>query len=279
MDLWKNLPDSLKYGIIIAIIILFFLGFIGPEEINGFLNRGQQEGSDTSATDLIRVKFFLTDSENSTPVTNANVVFIFDGAPEPRYTDDSGYVSISIPRRQEVKVRITKQGYKAINRTINLSVNPNQTVEYRMEPSSDNGQSPDDNNSSRGNNEPDPLNTDMSPAESVDHYFEQVESGLYADSFATLSPIFLRNFYYSRDMTFDDAFRDFVSYWERCDIDYKDLEEVQVSDDRAVVTYQERRFCDNDDASTDHSFQKKRMTLSRDSIDEKWKIDQVTDQN
>lgn len=82
----------------------------------------------------IKVKFILYSSRNSKPISDANVQFIFDGAPENRRTDSNGYTSIEIPYREEVEVRITKEGFNELKQNINLNADTDKTVTYYLEP-------------------------------------------------------------------------------------------------------------------------------------------------
>lgn len=79
----------------------------------------------------ISVKFIITDMDSREPIEDVMGRFIFDGAPIIRYTDGNGYMSVEIPARKEVKVRLEAQGYKSWEQTINLAVD-SETVEYRL---------------------------------------------------------------------------------------------------------------------------------------------------
>ncbi|MEM8502183.1 MAG: hypothetical protein AAF716_03410 [Cyanobacteria bacterium P01_D01_bin.1] len=88
--------------------------------------------SDESAKADVIVKFYVTDMDSGEPIENVTGKFIFDGAPIIRYTDGNGYMSVEIPARKEVRVRLEARGYRPSDQTINLAVN-RETVEYRLE--------------------------------------------------------------------------------------------------------------------------------------------------
>jgi hypothetical protein len=81
----------------------------------------------------VRVDFVILSEETKQPLEDVKVQFVFNGAPEPRNTNSDGYTSITIPKRDEVQVTLTKDGYKTINREINLEADPKKTVTYFME--------------------------------------------------------------------------------------------------------------------------------------------------
>ena len=82
----------------------------------------------------IKVEFLLYSSRNSRPISDANVQFIFSGAPEARRTDSSGYTSIEIPSRNQIEIFITKEGFNDTRQTINLVADTDKTVTYYLEP-------------------------------------------------------------------------------------------------------------------------------------------------
>lgn len=63
---------------------------------------------------------FIVQTKELKPIPGAKVVFVFKGAPEPRYTDINGYVKNNIPFREYVEVTISKEGYQPLPITLNL---------------------------------------------------------------------------------------------------------------------------------------------------------------
>jgi hypothetical protein len=307
MNLWKQLPDSLKYGLLISGAILFITGVIGMDDIRAIFtsNSSDADVSQELSSQSSTVKFILTDIRDNTPISNANVVFIFDGAPEPRYTDDYGYVSITIPVRQEVKVKIQKKGYKVISRTINLTADPEKTVEYKLEPAIEDSQFRDNaqgsankkiveeqqnatitNEGQTGTQEKmsreskegtQEFSQGMVPVEFVQLYFYRTEHGLYEEAFAMLSQTYMENIYYNEGFTFDSAFENYVDFWNKCDIDYANLKEISSNSYRAVVSYDRRFFCEDDhQVGRDHSFTSREMQIVKTSSESNWQIDSVS---
>lgn len=80
----------------------------------------------------IRIQFIVLDKENK-PVENVNVRFISEGSPPVRLTDSDGFVGIDVPEISEIQIIFNKEGYKTINRTLDLRVDPEETLTIRME--------------------------------------------------------------------------------------------------------------------------------------------------
>ncbi|MEL6319835.1 MAG: hypothetical protein AAFQ57_04180, partial [Cyanobacteria bacterium J06626_14] len=102
--------------------------------------------------------------------------------------------------------------------------------------------------------------------------------GLYEEAFQMLSAEYIDKLYLSKGFTFESAFADYKRFWNRCDIQYRNVyQERQLTNDEAIVIYQGRLFCSDDDqVGRDHSFKLRRMALIKSHIDGEWKIKDVT---
>ncbi|MBE9103133.1 TIR domain-containing protein [Vacuolonema iberomarrocanum] len=116
------------------------------------------------------------------------------------------------------------------------------------------------------------------PVEFIELYFERVEYGLYEEAFQMLSQQYIDEVYLSKDFTLESAFADYKSFWDRCDIQYRDMyQESELANNEVTVFYQSRLFCSDDDQiERDHSFELRRMVLVKSHIDGEWRIRSVT---
>ncbi|NES17989.1 MAG: hypothetical protein F6K41_03460 [Symploca sp. SIO3E6] len=128
-NFWRNLPQSAK-----MFLILFLLGLsiIGALDLGQFAVNRPEKASPT--TEYYEVRFIILSKVDNEPINKAEVQFIFDGAPEPRFTNDDGYVGIDIPKRNDIDVVIKRKGFKDLSRRINLEVDPDRTIIYYLEP-------------------------------------------------------------------------------------------------------------------------------------------------
>ncbi|NEQ71493.1 MAG: hypothetical protein F6K21_39635 [Symploca sp. SIO2D2] len=126
-NFWINLPQSAK-----AFLILFLLGL----SIIGVIDLGQltvnQPIKPSPTTGYYKVSFIILSDVDDEPISKAEVQFIFDGAPAPRYTNDDGYVSISIPKRDYIDFVIRKKGFQNLSRRINLKADLDETLIYPL---------------------------------------------------------------------------------------------------------------------------------------------------
>ena len=68
------------------------------------------------------------------PIEQVEVRFIFNGAPAPRYTDSNGYVSVQIPKREDIEVILSKDGFQTKRQIMNLQADPNRTITVYLQP-------------------------------------------------------------------------------------------------------------------------------------------------
>ncbi|MGD1895772.1 MAG: hypothetical protein ACFB16_02355 [Phormidesmis sp.] len=72
-------------------------------------------------------------NSNEEPVSGVKVQFTSEGAPEPKVTDTDGFVEISIPERNDIRVVFRHEEYKTVNRTLDLRKDPEKTKVYYMD--------------------------------------------------------------------------------------------------------------------------------------------------
>lgn len=84
-------------------------------------------------SESVEVEFNIYSKDTNDPLERVEVQFIFDGAPAPRFTNSDGYVRIEIPKRDDIDIVIKKEGFKDLNRTINLKADINRTITYLLE--------------------------------------------------------------------------------------------------------------------------------------------------
>lgn len=290
--------QSPKLSIILAVITA--ITGLGVALFNNwdrlFSSSEKPESFETPLSSKKSVRFILLDSSGN-PISWARVQFIFDGAPEPRYTDDLGYVSISIPRREEVRVIIQKEGFKTIRREINLNADMETTVEYVMyseinaqesnivEDGEKGDASQEANAGLAGLEVPEANNllanvnpsqpSIMEPLDFFNLYFYRINYGLFDEAFQMLSQDYLAKVYFSKGFSFDSALENFRKYWNKCDIEYRDENSVEHGDE-AIVFYQARFFCKDDHSvGRRHDFRPYRMVMIKSSDGREWKVKEV----
>ncbi|NEP09475.1 MAG: hypothetical protein F6K14_04430 [Symploca sp. SIO2C1] len=86
----------------------------------------------SSSPKTIEVELIVK-TEQGEFIEGAKIQFTFDGPPETRWTNDEGYARVEIPQRDDIDVDITKEGFKTLNKTMNLKADPRRTRTYRLE--------------------------------------------------------------------------------------------------------------------------------------------------
>ncbi|MEH2193591.1 MAG: hypothetical protein V7K98_13285 [Nostoc sp.] len=74
----------------------------------------------------------LVSTESGEPIENAKVEFIGIDNPEPRYTDNSGFVAAQIKNEGFIIVRVRAKNYPTQNTTINVNTQQVTTREIRL---------------------------------------------------------------------------------------------------------------------------------------------------
>lgn len=125
----RNLSSSTK-----AIISLFLFGMLlfGLISLDDFRNIDD----DISGVSLIKVQILVvTDGENGEePVSNAEVLISGGGPPTTKFTTSRGYIEISMPPRESVEVRVSKDGYGNLIEIIDLNVDPDTNRTLKIDP-------------------------------------------------------------------------------------------------------------------------------------------------
>jgi len=127
----NSLPRSVKIFLFFVILGLLFSGFLSQDLIQSLSSNSQLSPSPSPTIEYIKVDFIIISKDNQ-PLEQVQVQFIFDGAPAPRFTNTDGYVRIEIPKRDNVNVLLVKEGFEDINREINLTADPNDTIQFIM---------------------------------------------------------------------------------------------------------------------------------------------------
>jgi hypothetical protein len=287
--------QSPKLSIILAIIAAIAgLGVALFDNWDKLVSRPGEPENPGISSDTQRVKFILLDSSGN-PISLARVQFIFDGAPEPRFTDDLGYVSISIPRSEEVRVSIQKEGFKPIRRAINLNADKDTTAEYVMEVNSviqpdasgnlpketfeESKEIQESSDVSERDNSLEEASLSRSnaiePLAFFDLYFYRVDNGLYTEAFQMLSQDYMETIYFNRGYSTQSALENFRIFWDRCDMEHKD-KRVVFAGEEATIFYQRRFFCKDDNTvGRTYEFQSQKMVLIKSSDEHGWKVKEV----
>lgn len=78
-------------------------------------------------------------TEESKPIEGVEVFFIMpdDKPPEIKRTNSDGYVQIKLPSKGDIEVKLSKEGYETLTRTVNLDIEIEpRTRTYRLKKSS-----------------------------------------------------------------------------------------------------------------------------------------------
>jgi hypothetical protein len=118
-----------RWGLILSILGIGIAGVatvasITVPEVRCFL---RLEPCPTPPEDLVDFKLVVV-TEELKPLESVEVVFTpRDLPPETKMTNSDGYVQIAIPKKGDIEVKLTKEEYKTLTRTINLSIEPERT--------------------------------------------------------------------------------------------------------------------------------------------------------
>ncbi|MEH2116619.1 carboxypeptidase-like regulatory domain-containing protein [Nostoc sp.] len=80
---------------------------------------------------LVSVKLLVV-TEESKALEGVEVSFISSGSPEIKMTNSDGYVQIKIPSTGDIEIKLSKEGYQTLTRTINIDIEPDKTRTYRL---------------------------------------------------------------------------------------------------------------------------------------------------
>ena len=110
-NFFNNFPKNFKILLAVGFSIAMILGIVNIDNFPPFYPPEENP--------VVEVKF-IVQGEGKKPIEGVEVQFIFDGAPETKFTNTDGYVRIEIPSRKDIDVVLSKEGFKTIDRTINL---------------------------------------------------------------------------------------------------------------------------------------------------------------
>ena len=123
----------MNYKWVIASVLIPVIAIIAGltnQEIRCFFRLNSdtvcQSSSSFSNVDLI------VQNEKLQSLQNVEVRFIFKGQPEVRRTDSNGFVTIKIPKREDVEVTLSKERFKTQRIIINLENDPDRTRTYYL---------------------------------------------------------------------------------------------------------------------------------------------------
>ena len=131
--MWGKMPGWAKFLAIFMSAVMLTLGVSNHDLLFSLITAPNSEIVEPVAADTVEVDFLIYSKDGNEPLERAEVQFIFNGAPEPRLTNSDGYVRVEIPKRDDIDVVIKKEGFKDLNRTINLLADPNRTITYFLD--------------------------------------------------------------------------------------------------------------------------------------------------
>ena len=138
-----------KIGLLISIATLFVTG-LTVKEFRCFLRLEPPEVCSNSK-EMVTVGVIVK-GENQLPLRGVNVLFLFEGPPIGKTTDEHGYVEVKIPSNKKLKMTLFKEGFEPEVHNINLEQN-NSPLEYilkKNETDRDTSAVPNPNNRSKG---------------------------------------------------------------------------------------------------------------------------------
>ncbi|MBD1861818.1 MULTISPECIES: hypothetical protein [Trichocoleus] len=152
LDGWAAITTAVLTGVAALITAIGF-----PQFFPGLVQKIFPQGSTTENTqsqtkpnEMMEVGFNIYTTDNQ-PIEQVEVRFIFNGAPISRYTDSNGYVNIEVPRRKDIEVILSKDGFQLKRQILNLQVDPNETFTiYLQRATSDESSSQSQSSSKQG---------------------------------------------------------------------------------------------------------------------------------
>ncbi len=123
--------NYLKWGLILSIVAIGIAAVTGIAsvtipEIRCFLRL------DCPPRPPYNFKLLVV-TEESKPLEGVEVFFIPNElAPEIKRSNSDGYVQIKLPNKGDIEVKLSKEGYETLTRTINLDIEPDKTRTFRL---------------------------------------------------------------------------------------------------------------------------------------------------
>jgi hypothetical protein len=121
-----------KWGFILGtgIALATLVASVSIPEFRCFL--GLKSESCPIKDELVNVKL-IVETEDGKSLEGVEVSFLsINGAPEIKTTNSDGYVQIRIPSTVDIDVKLSKEGFQTLTRTINLGTEPDKTKTYRL---------------------------------------------------------------------------------------------------------------------------------------------------
>ncbi len=110
-------------------LLLFASGSVVSVDKILFQNPSSEEDLESA---YISVPIIVLDSERN-PIEGVRVRFISEGAPEPKLTNTDGYVRVNVPQRNDIRVILSHEEFKSMDRILDLRKDPGETRTYDME--------------------------------------------------------------------------------------------------------------------------------------------------
>ena len=89
-QIWSNLPAWAKFCLAAILSVFLIVGMSNPKVFDFITSNLDQ----VKKPETVEVKFNIYSKDINEPLERAEVQFIFDGAPAPRFTNTDGYVRI-----------------------------------------------------------------------------------------------------------------------------------------------------------------------------------------
>lgn len=130
MESFDKWPTWIKIciGLIASALIAAGLRASGVKDLP---NLSSQSTQDNKATESLNVDL-IVQTESGDPLEAVEVTFTSKGAPEVKRTDTAGFVQLQIPNRDDMEIRLSKKGFEAVTRNINLKNDPQRTRKFQL---------------------------------------------------------------------------------------------------------------------------------------------------
>jgi hypothetical protein len=127
---------TLKKRRLIIFFIFIGLGIFGNEFIKQFsvVSTPQFEPQNKQTAEEITIRLMIMNEKSKVPIPNVKVDLERPGVPiPPDYTDNAGYVDITIPKTEYIKVRLSKPGFEDYIQRVDPNLKYKNTTFYMKE--------------------------------------------------------------------------------------------------------------------------------------------------
>ncbi|MDC0834037.1 COR domain-containing protein [Geitlerinema sp. CS-897] len=141
MESFNNLPPSAKWGAV-AVLALVAAGVITvPSWLNPSDNAETPftETADTAQPETapdIDLEIYVYTAEENEPLPGVDVRFLAPGGAIGDRTNSDGFVKLTVPQSEDIEIELRKDGFKPIDKQVNLVIDPERRRPYYMEPQS-----------------------------------------------------------------------------------------------------------------------------------------------